>query len=281
MILIVESGSSKTDWILADKNNVVSKCTTRGLSPYFVSSDDVADVILSEVIPVFGQNVPLQAFFYGTGCSTIANKNIIIEGFLKVLKTTEIIVEHDLMASVRALFHNQKGIACILGTGSNTCLYDGDTIIQGINSLGYVLGDEGSGAYLGKKLISAYFNHEIPDDLANMFKNDYEITLEKVLDAIYKKPSPNRYLAAFSPFLKKNMHHPFVQNFVRNAFVDFFNKMIICYPNYKNFPLGFVGSIAEVYQDVLFEVSNEYGMKIEKISKNPILDLLHYHQAKL
>ena len=143
------------------------------------------------------------------------------------------------------------------------------------------LGDEGSGAYLGKKLISAYFNHEMPDDLANMFKNDYEITLEKVLDTIYKKPFPNRYLAAFSPFLKKNIHYPFVQNFVKSAFADFFDKMIVCYPDYKNYSLGFVGSIAEVYQDILFNIANEYGMKIEKISKNPILDLLKYHQAKL
>lgn len=281
MILIVESGSTKTDWILANKECIIASCSTKGLSPYFVTSSDIENVIKNEVLPTFGDNYPEKIFFYGSGCSTNANKNIIISGFIRVFDKSEIIVEHDLMASVHALFSNHKGIACILGTGSNTCLYDGSKIIQGINSLGYVLGDEGSGAYLGKKLIKAYFYNEIPADLALLFKTEYNISLENVLDAIYKQPSPNKYLAGFSPFLKKNIQIPYVRNFVKETFVDFINKMILCYPNYKNYPLGFVGSIAQVYEDVLTEVTNDFGMKIEKISKNPIQDLLKYHQTKI
>lgn len=280
IFLLAESGSSKTDWILADKHQVFVRCQTQGLNPYFVDSKHIAGIFKKEVMPQIAQYKVNAVFFYGSGCSADSSKNSIKEGILSVLNS-DIFVEHDMTAAAKALFNQKAGIACILGTGSNTCLFDGKEMIGGINSLGYVLGDEGSGAYIGKKWLNAYFNNEIPDELSLKFKGKYQIQLEDVLDSVYKKPSPNKYLASFSPFLSENISDAFVQKFLNQVFTDFFEKMVFCYPNYSNYPLGFVGSISHVYQDILIQVAQKHNMMVEKIIKQPANELLKFHQELL
>lgn len=280
IFLLAESGSSKTDWILADKHQVFVRCQTQGLNPYFVDSKQLASIMKKEVLPQIAQYEVNTVFFYGSGCSADSSKNIIKEGISSVMKS-KIVVEHDMTAAAKALFHQKAGIACILGTGSNTCLFDGKKIIGGINSLGYVLGDEGSGTYIGKKWLNAYFNNEIPNDLSLKFKGKYQVQLEDVLDSVYKKPSPNKYLASFSPFLSENISDAFVQKFLNQVFTDFFEKMVFCYPNYSNYPLGFVGSISHVYQDILIQVAQKHNMMVEKIIKQPADELLKFHQELL
>ncbi len=280
MILLAESGSTKTEWIFADKNSIIARCNTKGLNPYFVSSDDISTILQNEVLPIIDSNALTQIFFYGAGCSTLVNKNVIVSGFSKVFKLSNIEVDHDLMAAARALFHASKGIACILGTGSNTCIYDGSSIAHKTNSLGYILGDEGSGSYLGKQLLSAYFNKELPPSIAASLEKEYSISLEKVLETVYKKPFPNKYLASFSPFLKQNLDNKFIYNIVKKSFVDFFEKMILKLPNFEKHPIGFVGSIAYEYENILSEISKDFGMEITSIIKNPADELLKYHQHK-
>lgn len=280
MFILAESGSSKTDWLVADNNTVLAKCQTRGLNPYFVDSNEIAKVFAENVLPLVDANEVKKIFFYGSGCASDSSKEIIFNGISKLI-TSEIFVEHDMMASARALFSEKSGIACILGTGSNTCLYDGKNIVDGINSLGYVLGDEGSGAVIGKKWLNAYFNHEMPDFLAEKFKICFDVQLEVVLENVYKKPSPNQYLASFSPFICENREEEFVQVFLEDIFSDFFRKMVFCYPNYQDYPLGFVGSIAFAYQDVIKSLAEKSNLFIEKIVKQPADELLMFHQKLL
>ncbi len=280
MFLLAESGSSKTDWLLADKNQIFARCQTKGLNPYFINSEDVTNVLLNEVSSIVGINKIDKIFFYGSGCSAESSKKVIFDGISSVFDVA-ILVEHDMMASARALFQNKAGIACILGTGSNTCLFDGFQTIAGINSLGYILGDEGSGAYIGKKWLNAFFNHELPANLTSEFQNKYQISLENVLDNVYKKPAPNQYLASFSPFLYEHLSDVFVRDFLYQIFAQFFKKMIFCYPDFQKYPLGFVGSIAFAYQSIIFQLAHDYSVQIEKIIKQPADDLLVYHQKFL
>lgn len=278
MILLAESGSSKTEWILANKNTIIAQHISKGLNPYFVSSEDISILLTNEIIPALSNVVPQKIFFYGAGCSTTVNKKVISSGFNHVFKQSNIEVDHDLMAASRALFHSSEGIACILGTGSNACIYDGKSIRHKINSLGYILGDEGSGAYIGKQLLSAYFNHEIPMNLATIFENEYSVKIETVLESVYKKPFPNKYLASFSPFVKKNIENDFFYSMVKKSFTAFFSKMVTKLPDYKKFPIGFVGSIAYIYQDILLQVAHEFEMRDVKVIKNPAIELIKYHQ---
>lgn len=280
MFLLAESGSSKTDWILADEKQVFAKCQTKGLNPYFVNSEEVSKVVKNEVFPLLNSAVVEKVFFYGSGCAGNSSKKTIYQGLSSVLNA-DIFVEHDMTASARALFSNKSGIACILGTGSNTCLYDGNNIIDGINSLGYVLGDEGSGAYIGKKWMNAFFNHELPTDLSDKFQKKYQITLENVLENVYKKPTPNQYLASFSPFLSEHISNHFVEQFLEQIFDDFFKKMVFCYSNFQHYPLGFVGSIAFAYRDIILKVAQKHSLQVDKIIKQPADDLLIFHQKKL
>ncbi len=278
MILVAESGSSKTEWILANKNSIVAQYNSKGLNPYFVSSEDISLLLQNEIIPALKNHIPKKIYFYGAGCSTNANKQIIFSGFRKVFNQTNIEVDHDLMAACRALFYNSKGIACILGTGSNACIFNGNSILHKANSLGYILGDNGSGTDIGKHFLTAYFNNELPFLIAEKFENEYHISLEQVLDNVYKKPFPNRYLASFSPFIKQNIDNVFVFNMVKKSFIDFFNKMILKLPEYKTYPIGFVGSIAYTYKEILMQVSKEFGFSEVTIIKNPANELIKYHQ---
>jgi N-acetylglucosamine kinase-like BadF-type ATPase len=190
----------------------------------------------------------------------------------------EINVEHDLLGAARALLGKNRGIACILGTGSNSCYYDGNIIRENVNSLGYVLADEGSGAYLGRQLIRDYFLNELPADLKEAFDKKYNYSLENVLNAVYNKPYPNRFLASFSLFLAAHLDHEHIRDLIRNAFRAYFRHQITKYSKYREVPVSAIGSVAMAYKDLFAEVAAEFGAKVMKIIPNPIEGLIEYHR---
>jgi N-acetylglucosamine kinase-like BadF-type ATPase len=203
---------------------------------------------------------------------------IVENAFEKIFPNARIHISHDLFAACHALCGDKEGIAAILGTGSNSCFYDGKNIIDGIFSLGYFFGDEGSGAYLGKQLLTAYLHKELPEEVEKRFKEEYSMSLESILDAVYTKPAPSRFLASFSRFINNNRDLPYIQNLLTEAFRAFYKYQVCCYARHKDVPVHFVGSVAYHYKDILTEVGLEFGIKTGKFIKAPIDGLVEYHQ---
>lgn len=277
-ILIADSGSTKTEWCLL---NGKSKKTvfTQGLSPYFLSEGEISSVLELELIPNLKKQVPDQIYFYGTGCSNPANVKQVSKAIKTIFPDIPVAVDHDLMGAARALCGHEKGIACILGTGSNSCFYNGKRIVKNSPGLGYVLGDEGGGSCLGKKVLQYYLYNTFDEDLMDRFQLKYKINANDILDAVYKKPLPNRYLAGFAQFLAENRGHYMVENIIEDGFNDFFFNHIYKYRESWSLPINFVGSIAYVFKDVLKELCISYELKLGKVLKNPMEGLIRYHQA--
>ena len=279
VILIADSGSSKTEWCLLDgtKRKTVS---TQGLSPYFLSGPQITEIISSQVIPKMRNNMPDQIFFYGTGCSNPGNVKIVRQSFRSLFPDADIQVNHDLMGAARALCGNERGIACILGTGANSCYYNGKNIIKNSPGLGYVLGDEGSGAYLGKKVIQYYLYRTFDPDIMDRFDAKYNTTAAEILDSVYKKPLPNRYLAGFSMFLAENRGHFMIENIIEDGFNDFFFNHIYKYRESWSLQINFAGSIAYGFKDVLKDLCNSYELQLGKVIKRPMDGLVQFHKQK-
>jgi N-acetylglucosamine kinase-like BadF-type ATPase len=239
----------------------------------------VEAVIRADVAPYLVEYHIKEVHFYGAGCSTTYNNNMISDAIRIFFRNTRIAVYHDILGAARALFGDGRGIACILGTGCNSCLYDGVNTVTPVDSLGYLFGDEGAGSYLGKLFLGAYLKKELPADLRTSFDNHYGFTLEDILNSLYNKPSPNRYLASFSHFLSPNRQHPFVQEILHRSFHDFFDAHILKYDDYQHTPIGFIGSIAHSYREVLGSVALEKGVTITRILSSPVEGLVEYHQG--
>ena len=276
MILIADSGSTTTFWILISENGK-KRFQTQGLNPYFTSPEIIDTILKDELTPQIPCEEVMQIFFYGAGCSTEKNNAIIHDQLKTYCQKAEIEVYHDILGAARALFGREQGIACILGTGCNSCFYDGKEVFANIPSLGYLFGDEGAGSYLGKKLVGSYLKRELPDDLIFIFDETYAYTLENILTALYNKPFPNRYLASFSLFIKDNIEHPYMHDLVFNSFIEFFKAHITKYEGYTSCPIGFIGSIAFYYRDILKEAAASESLSIHKILPNPIEGLIAYH----
>jgi len=284
MILIADSGSTKTHWRLIDDKKNNTSVTTQGINPYFQSEEDIFKILKTELHPSLNQSSsPLNIFFYGAGCGTLDKNKIVSAAISKLFPNSAIEVNNDLLGAARALCGNNKGIAAILGTGSNTCYYDGEKIAEHplSSGLGYILGDEGSGAHIGKTFIKAYLNKELPQNIADKFYGSFKLSKADILDAVYKKPMPNRFLASFSKFVYENISEPFLVNLATDCFNQFFDKHICKYPQHKTVNLNCVGSIAFYYNDLLKKVSQSKGVTISKIIANPIDDLALYHLEHL
>ena len=275
--LIADSGSTKTEWCLINGNKK-KLINTQGLSPYFLNGMQVKAVLEKELLPKLKDSIPAEIFFYGTGCSNPANVKIVKDALKSVFKTSKIAVDHDLMGAAKALCGHEKGIACILGTGSNSCFYNGKKIVKNSPGLGYVLGDEGSGAYLGKKVIQYYLYNTFEPDLMDRFKAKFNTSSIEILDAVYKKPLPNRYLASFAVFLKENRGHYMIENIIEDGFNDFFFNHVYKYRESWTMPINFIGSIAYGFKDVLKDMCHSYELQLGKVLKNPIEGLIKYHQ---
>lgn len=274
--LIADSGSTKTEWCLV---NGGSKKTflTQGLSPYFLSSEQIEYIIEHELKIKMKNTEPDEVYFYGTGCSNADNARLVRKAIQKVFGKATVAVQHDLMGAARALCGNEKGVACILGTGSNSCYFNGKKIVKNSPGLGYVLGDEGSGAYLGRKVIQYYLYNTFDADLMDRFKNKFNTNSTEILNAVYKKPLPNRYLASYAIFLSENRGHYMIENIIEDGFNDFFFNHIYKYRESWTLPVHFVGSIAFGFKDVLKEMCNSYALQLGKVLKKPMDGLVKFH----
>ena len=283
MMLIADSGATKADWRFIDKDGDISSFSTEGLSPLFWTSKEMADEINKKIPKKIESGVKSQKseiYFYGTGCSS-KERNKIVELALKIFSPkSNAKINHDILASARALFRNRAGIACILGTGSNSCYYDGRKITEMKGGLTFILGDEGSGGHIGKEFIKAYLNNELPEYLHKTFQSEYRLTKDKIFDSVYTKKYPNRFLASFAKFVHKHIDEPFIYNLVRKCFTEFFEKTVLKYENFKYIPVGFIGSVAFNFKNILFSVAKENEVTISKIISNPIDDLVKYHLTK-
>lgn len=277
MILIADGGSTKTDWRLLRDGQEYKQVQTTGFNPYLVSSLEIEEILWKELQPYIDNKNVSKIYYYGAGCSTATKNQSVESAFEKVFANARISIDHDLLGAARALCGKEAGIAAILGTGSNSCLYDGNKITDHIFSLGYFFGDEGSGAFMGKQLISAYLHNELPADLADKLAAQYTKSKESILDAVYNKPAPSRFLASFSTFIKENRNHPYILEIILNNFRQFYKYQVLCYPNYKDVPVNFTGSVAFHYQDLLHQVGSEFGAVTGRIIQAPIDGLVGYH----
>lgn len=274
--LICDSGSTKAEWCLLNgKSKKI--VTTQGLSPYFLTTQQIQKIIEKELVPKI-KNIRIdEVFFYGTGCSNPENIKSVKKALSLVFTKAKVAVDHDLMGAAKALCGSNKGIACILGTGSNSCFYNGKKIVKNSPGLGYVLGDEGSGAYLGKKVIQYFLYKTFDEDLMDRFNAKYATNSVDILNHVYKQPLPNRYLASFVPFLIENRGHYMIENIIEDAFNDFFFNHIYKYRESWQMPINFVGSVAFGFKDVLKEMCNAYELQLGIVIKKPMDGLIKYH----
>ena len=274
--LIADSGSTKAAWCLLDGKKK-KKIVTQGISPYFLSALQIQEILEKELLPALKHIQPDIIHYYGTGCSNPANIKTVKQALKKVFPMAKINVDHDLMGAAKALCGDEKGVACILGTGSNSCYYNGKKIVNNSPGLGFILGDEGSGAYLGKKVIQYYMYKTFDPELMDRFDAKYNTNAIEILDAVYKQPMANRYLANFTEFLVENRGHFMIENIIEDSLNDFFFTHICKYRESWILPIHFIGSVAYGFKDVVKEMCNSYELQIGKVLQQPMDGLIKYH----
>lgn len=282
MILVADSGSTKTDWALIDpQNRTFSVYHTIGYNPYFIDSEAIYYSLSENLVKDLDANIVTEVYFYGAGCSTLVKKEIVQKALTRTFQAAKVHVGHDLLGSARALLGRNKGFAAILGTGANTCIYDGNDCVVNIDSLGYLLGDEGSGSYIGKKIVRDFMRNRLDPQLQSRFKERFQIeSNEQIFQTLYTTQFPNRYLASFCKFADEYVTHPYIKNKVRDSFRDFFKNLVSKYPDYKDYSFNCVGSVGYVFSEILIEVANSYDMKVGKVIRSPLQDLVEYHLAQ-
>ena len=281
MIAIVDSGSTKSSWVFVDENNNIQNYRTVGFNPYYQTSEDIYQILQKELIAQLdpGKKVD-QVFFYGAGCEAEAQRNVVAVALQKAFPQTEVIVDHDLMAACLAVLGNEEGIACIAGTGSNTCHYDGKNIVKNVHSLGLYLGDEGSGGYLGKILARDYVREALPQSVREKFEAFTTDRSADILDKVYTKPFPNRYLASLAPFVIYNQDEKYLFDLAYESFSLLFQNCVSKYDNYQKLPIRFIGSVAAHLKPVLDRVASEHNVTIDMVVGNPMEALTEYHIKK-
>ena len=279
MILIADSGSTKTTWcILNGVDRETETCSTAGINPFLQTEEEIFLTLKREYSLTKG---PFDLVnFYGAGCANPEKNNKVKSQLEKFFTARNISIHSDLMAAARSLCGNEPGIAAILGTGSNSCFYDGNRIKRQVSPLGYILGDEGSGAVLGRKLLSDVLKKQLPEDICTRFNEKYRVGDAEILDNVYRKPFPNRYMANFTPFLSENIDHPEIYRLVKSGFCEFFNRNIRQYPEASGLPVSFTGSIAWHFRHVLGEAAGESGYRTGLITRSPMEGLIDYHRSR-
>jgi len=274
--LIADSGATKCEWcLMADGKK--KKIFTQGISPYFLSGEQVIILLQKELLPKLKNAEVEEVFYYGTGLGNANNVKTIKKALATLFPSAVIEANTDLLAAARALCGNNKGVACILGTGSNSCYYNGKKIVKNSPGLGYVLGDEGSGAYLGKKVIQHYLYNTFDEDLRARFDAAYTTTAVEILENVYKGNQPNRYMASFTGFLADNRGHYMIENIIEDGINDFFFNHLYKYTESWLHPISFTGSVAYGFRDVLKSLCNTYELELGKVLKQPMDGLVEYH----
>lgn len=276
MIVIADSGSTKTDWKLVQQDQVKS-VTTIGFNPVYHSVTRISGELKKAFTDTLENDQVEAVYYYGSGCQETSRKKIVAAALQAVFTRANIVVEHDLMAAARAACGQEAGIVCILGTGSNSCLYNGTDIADQVTNLGYMLGDEGSGIYLGRLLLSAYFYRELPGFLSEALTSWIPGGRAEVLDKVYSSEAPQAYIASFTKFLFEYKDHHHIQQILERGLFDFIRRHIQKYEGHQNLPIHFIGSVAFHFSDVLTELLEQANMKAGHFLKHPIDHLVQFH----
>lgn len=277
MILIADSGSTKTDWCVVEQGQIVQQIVTKGTNPFFQSAEEISHEITTALLPQLKQNSFEVVHFYGAGCGfpdKIETMHRVLSQHLQGTKDIE--VNTDMLAAARSLCGHQPGIACIMGTGSNSCFYDGERIVSNVSPLGFILGDEGSGAVLGRLLVGDILKNQLPQELKDKFLKQVRLTPAEILDRVYRQPFPNRFLASLSPFLAQNIEEPSIRALIHGSFRAFLQRNVMQY-DYQHHPVHFIGSVAFYYQELLHEAARELGIKTGILLRSPMEGLIRFH----
>lgn len=276
MILIADSGSTKATWKLVAGNGNITTVSTQGMNPFFRTTEEMAAELEEKLVPVAGNNID-HVWFYGAGVVNEGKGAVVSQAISRFFPSAKIETYSDLLGACRALFGKSAGIACILGTGSNACIFDGEKIAAHVSPLGFILGDEGSGAVMGKHLLGDYFKKVMPADLRSIFAEKYQLSRDEALNRVYREQRPNHFLATFVPFLSENLEHEYCRQFVTQNFRLFVERNIQKLPGYCELPVGFAGSVAWYFSDIMKTVLAEKGMENAKFLKDPIDGLVRFH----
>ena len=281
MILIADSGSTKTDWCVVENGQPIQQISTKGINPFFQSKEEISNEIATSLLPQLKTNALDAVYFYGAGCGfpdKIAMVHRAITKHLQIKREVE--VNTDMLAVAHGLCQHEAGIACIMGTGSNSCYYDGKQIVSNVSPLGFILGDEGSGAVLGKLLVGDILKNQMTPELKEKFLKQFGLTPADIIDHVYRKPFPNRFLASLSPFLAQNIDEPCIHALVLGSFKSFLKRNVMQYENFRNSKVHFIGSVAFYYKTILAEAAQEMNIQLGTIIKSPMEGLIKYHSGK-
>lgn len=280
MILLADSGSTKTDWGLVENGKLVKRLRTSGMNPFQMSEEAITEEIKTHLVPELPGTVLDEVHFYGAGCTK--EKQPIVERALRANLTIngECEVASDMLGAARGICGHKPGIACILGTGSNSCSYDGKNLVKNVSPLGFILGDEGSGAVLGKLLVGDVLKNQMPEAITKRFFEKYKLTSAEIIDRVYRQPKPNTFLASFVPFLEENIDEPKIYNLLKESFRSFLRRNVMQYDGWQTLPIGFNGSIAKIYKKPLLEALEEEGMHLGRIIQAPMEAMVEYHVEK-
>jgi len=277
MILIIDSGSTKAHFALLGEDGNITEFFGKGFNPYYYGPEEFFSLLKNELFEKVKGTTIDHIYYYGAGCSSKSNCSLVTDTLSKFFPDAEIVAEHDLYGAAVALFGHQEGIACILGTGSNSCLWDGQKIVENVPSLGYLLGDEGSGTYLGKIMLAEILYGEADTEITEAFYKEYGLGFSEILEKIYREPDPNRFFASLSLFAGKHIEKRWCRDIVKRNFTDFVEKQVSKYTGYRDLPISFIGSVAYHFRDLLKEVLESHGITMGKVIQKPMGGLVEFH----
>ncbi|MDO9634859.1 MAG: ATPase [Paludibacter sp.] len=276
MILLADGGSTKVDWCLVDHGVLKKRVFTKGANPFHRTTEDISNEISLSLVPELKNDIIDSVYFYGAGCAFPEKNELIKSAIADNIHAGNIQIDSDLLGTAVGLWGDKPGIACILGTGSNSCFYDGKRIVQHVSPLGFMLGDEGSGAVLGRLFMGSCLKNQFSPAIKEDFLKYINLSVAQILEKVYKQSMPSRFMASVCPFIKDNLHEPSIHDLVYNAFEDFFRKNVMQY-DYKNHQVSFAGSVAFHFQDVLREVASSLHIEIAEIVQSPMDGLIKYY----
>lgn len=277
MILIADSGSTKCDWCLIDPDKNTREFTTAGINPLFHNQAEIEQMVRSNQGLLADADKVRAVFFYAAGSSTTTLKKIVEQALAMVFPMAEIYVDHDLVAAALATYEDDPCISCILGTGSNSCHFDGDIVRQETPSLGFILGDEGSGSYFGKQLLADHFYKRLPREISEKLDEKFALTKDSILDKVYRQPNPNVYLASFMPFVTAEKEHPYFREMIYNGLSTFMKIHVACYRDFREIKTHFIGSVASLHEESLRSAAADNEVTIGQILQKPLDGLVRYH----
>jgi glucosamine kinase len=280
MVLVVDSGSTKTEWKIIEENTSHESLFSSGINPYFLSVEEILQLLNKELFSISSFTFK-KVYYYGTGCNSDAKNDTIRQALKCFFSADNIFIGSDLLGAARSLCQKEPGIACIMGTGSNSCFYDGSAIVSNVSPLGYILGDEGGSAVIGRKLVSGVLKKQVPQLVIDRFFDTYKLTPAEILENVYTKPFPNRFLGQFSKFISANIEIPELQNIIELCFDDFIKRNVLQYPEANVFPVHFTGSIAYNFKPFLEDLLIRNSLKKGLITLSPMENLVKYHTTTI